>query len=93
MELGKIKLVVGGALLSTLGYQILRSRDAKKVYSFVTAAVLREKEAIMTELTDIKEDCGDIFADAKARNELYADEKDKIIQDRAAKHEKEPAAE
>lgn len=28
-----------------------------------------------------------------ARNELYADEKDKIIQDRAAKHEKEPAAE
>lgn len=83
MDWCKLKLVAGGALLSTLGYRILRSRDAKKLYSFAAATVLREKEHIMGIVTDIKEDCCDIYADAKAINEKYTEENDKIIEDRA----------
>lgn len=85
MEWEKLRLVFGGALLSTLGYRILRSRDAKKVYSYATAAVLREADYIMDIVTDIREDCEDIYADAKARNERYAEEAAQLIEDRAAK--------
>ena len=66
--------VAAGALLSTVGYQILRSRDAKKLYTAATAAVLREKDTIMREVSSIKEDCEDIYADAKAENARRAGE-------------------
>lgn len=80
-----LSLLAGGALIGTLGVRILRSRDAKKVYSFATAAVLREKDHIMEVVTDAKADCGDILADAKARNEQYAELDAQMIEDRAAK--------
>ncbi len=70
---GKWGYMAGGVLLSTLGYQMVRSRDAKKLYTFLTAAVLREKDAIMREVTSIAEDCADIYADAKAENERRAE--------------------
>ena len=91
---GKMRLVACGAALSTLGYRILRSADAKRVYTFATAAVLREKEHIMAELTDIREDCEDIVASAKAMNEDYADERARVIEDYAerAAAEKEAKA-
>ncbi len=92
---GKMRLVACGAALSTIGYRILRSADAKKVYTFATAAVLREKEHIMANLTDIREDCEDILSDAKAMNEEYADERARVIEDHAqrAAAEKQAAAE
>ena len=82
---GKMRLVACGALLSTVGYRIVRSPEARKLYTLATAAVLREKEYIMTELTDIREDCEDIVADAKELNECYAEERAKVIEDRAAR--------
>ncbi len=91
----KMRLLACGAALSTLGYRILRSADAKKLYTFAAAAVLREKEYIMAGLTDIREDCEDILADAKAVNEEYADERARVIEDHAARAaaEREAAAE
>ena len=79
----KIRLLACGGLISTLGYRILRSGEAKKLYTFAAAAVLREKEYIMTGVTDIREDCEDILADAKAYNEEYEEERSRIIEDHA----------
>lgn len=85
MKYTNLTCMVGGALISTLGVRILRSREAKKLYTHATAAVLREKDHIMEVVTDVMADCSDILADAKALNEEYAKEQAQIIEDRAAK--------
>ena len=38
---GKIALFAGGALFGSAGLKLLGSRDARKVYTHVTAAALR----------------------------------------------------
>ena len=65
----KLALFAGGVLFGTAGIDILKSRDAKKLYTRTTAAVLRVKDCVMTTVTRTKENCGDILADAKAINE------------------------
>ena len=69
----KLGLFAGGVLFGTAGIRILSSRDAKKVYTHATAAVLRAKEDVMTTVTTLRENCGDILADAKAINECSAE--------------------
>ena len=71
---GKLALFAGGALLGSAGFSILGSRDAKKVYTHATAAVLRGKDGIMRRVETIQENCSDILADAKAINETRAAE-------------------
>ena len=66
---GKIGLFAGGVLFGTAGLKLLSSKDAKKVYTHTTAAVLRAKECVMTTSTKIKESADDILADAKKINE------------------------
>ena len=84
---GRIGLFCGGALASTLGVRILRSRDAKKVYAFALSALLREKDYIMDGVTEFREECGDVLADAKERNERLAEEREQVIENRAARKE------
>ena len=91
MKWGRLCWLAGGALAGTLGVRILRSKEMKKVYSHATAAVIREKNHIMKFVTDVREDCGAIYADAKEINEKYAAEEEQIIADRAAKHADEAA--
>ncbi len=69
---GKIALFLGGTLFGSAGLKILGSRDAKKVYTHVTAAVLRGKEQVMRDVENVQESCSDILADAKAINEARA---------------------
>lgn len=69
MKWGKLGLFAGGVLFGTAGIRILSSREAKKVYAHTTAAALRAKDDIMTTVTTIRENAGDILADAKALNE------------------------
>ena len=57
-------MVLGGFLCGTAGVKILSSKDAKKVYTHVTAAVLRGADCVMETATAIKENCSDIKADA-----------------------------
>ncbi|MBR4224012.1 MAG: hypothetical protein IKR73_04300 [Oscillospiraceae bacterium] len=66
---GKIGLFAGGVLFGTAGLKILGSKDAKRVYTGVTAAVLRAKECVMETVTNIRENCDDIVTDAKQFNE------------------------
>ena len=48
----KLGLFVGGVLFGTAGIKILSSKDAKKVYTHTTAAVLRAKDTVMTTVTN-----------------------------------------
>lgn len=68
----KIALFAGGALFGSAGVKLLTSRDAKKVYTHSTAAVLRVKDCVMENVTKAQENCGDILEDAKGINEVRA---------------------
>ena len=61
-------MVLGGFLAGTAGVKILSSKDAKKAYTHVTAAVLRCADTVMETATNIKENCEDIKADADEIN-------------------------
>ena len=79
---GKIALFVGGTLFGSYGFKILGSREAKKVYTHTTAAVLRCRDQVMRDVETVQENCSDILADAKAINEARAAEKDaRFIED------------
>ena len=73
---GKIALFVGGTLFGSYGFKLLGSKDAKKVYTHTTAAVLRCKDQIMRDVESVQENCSDILADAKAINEAKAAERE-----------------
>ena len=79
----KLATFVGGVLFGTAGIKILSSKDAKKVYTHTTAAVLRAKEDVMTTVIKIRENADDILADAKAINEEREAAEDAIIDDAA----------
>ena len=65
-----------GVLFGTAGIKLLSSKDAKKVYTNCTAAVLRAKECVMKTAAKVQENAEDIYAEAQQVNE-----------DRAAKAE------
>ena len=56
----------------TAGIKVLSSKDAKKVYTNCTAAVLRAKECVMNTVTTVQENAGDIYEEAKNINEERA---------------------
>jgi len=66
---GRVALFVGGALFGSAGFSILGSKDAKKVYTHVTAAALRGRDAVMERADVLRENCEDIVADAQDINE------------------------
>lgn len=65
-------LFAAGVLFGTAGIKILSSKDAKKVYTQCTAAVLRAKECVMKTATSIQENAEDIYAEAQQINEERA---------------------
>lgn len=80
---GKIAWFIGGTLFGSAGLKILGSKDARKVYTQATAAVLRCKEQVMRDVETVQESCSDILADAKAINEARAAEEARYIEDTA----------
>ena len=78
----KVGLFAAGVLLGTAGIKVLSSKDAKKVYTHTTAAVLRAKDSVMEAVTTVRENAEDIYADAKAINQQRAQqEADAVIED------------
>ena len=68
--------------MCTAGIKVLSSKDAKKVYTHTTAAVLRAKDSVMEAVTTVRENAEDIYADAKAINQQRAQqEADAVIED------------
>lgn len=93
MNWNKIGLFAGGVLFGTAGLKILGSRDAKKVYTQTTAAALRAKETVMTTVTRVRENAGDILADAKQINEDRAADEELVEDESAEEPEEAPAEE
>ncbi|MBE6874244.1 MAG: hypothetical protein E7493_10105 [Ruminococcus albus] len=82
MDLQKLAIFAGGLLCGTAGVKLLKSKEAKKVYAHTTAAALRAKECVMTDVTKVREGCGDIVAEAKEINEKKSsDSAVEIIED------------
>ena len=78
----KLACFIGGVLFGSVGIKLLSSKDAKKVYSHTTAAVLRAKDCVMQAVTNVREDAEDVYADAKDINERHAAEEDaEVIED------------
>ena len=88
MAMKKLGLFAVGVLFGTAGIKLLSSKDAKKVYTETTAAVLRAKECVMGTVTAVREGADDILADAKEINERRAEAaKAEVIEDEADKTE------
>ncbi|PWJ47774.1 DUF6110 family protein [Faecalicatena contorta] len=71
-KMKRIGIFAGGILFGTAGVKILSSKDAKKVYTNCTAAVLRAKECVMKTATTVQENAEDILEEAKQINEERA---------------------
>lgn len=74
-------LFAAGLAFGTAGIKLLSSKDAKKVYTSCTAAVLRAKECVMKTATTVQENAEDILSDAQQINE------DRIAAEEAAAEE------
>lgn len=68
----KVGLFAAGVAFGTAGIRILTSKDAKKMYTHCTAAVLRAKDDVVQKTTTLQENCSDILAEAKLINEERA---------------------
>lgn len=79
----KTALFVGGALFGSAGIKLLTSKDAKKAYTQVTAAVLRMKDCVMQTANLVQENCGDILAEAKDINEARAAAAEQVVEEAA----------
>ena len=65
----KTGIFAAGVLFGTAGIKVLSSQDAKKLFSYFSALVLRAKKGGMKTATTIQENAGDIYAEAKAIND------------------------
>ena len=80
-------LFAAGVLFGTAGIKVLSSKDAKKVYTHTTAAVLRAKDSVMETVTTVRENAEDIYADAKAINQQRAQQEDDAVIEDASEAE------
>ena len=62
-------LFAAGVVFGTAGIKVLSSKDAKKLYTNCTAAVLRAKDCVMKTVSKVQENAEDIYAEAKQINE------------------------
>ena len=65
-------IFAAGVLFGTAGIKVLASKDAKKLYTNCTAAILRAKSCVMKAATTIQENAEDIYAEAQQINEERA---------------------
>ena len=65
-------IFAAGVLFGTAGIKALSSKDAKNVYTKVTAAVLRGKDCVLDVVSNIQENAQDIYAGAQQINDDLA---------------------
>ena len=70
----KVSIFAAGVLFGTAGLKILGGKDARKVYTGCTAAVLRAKECVLDTATKIQEGAEDIYVEAVELNAKRAEE-------------------
>ncbi len=69
-----VKSFIGGILVGTVGLELLRSKNADKVFVPVTAGVLVAKDWVMKRVELISARATDVYADAKAKAQDYLDQ-------------------
>jgi hypothetical protein len=79
-------LFAAGVLFGTAGIKVLSSKDAKRAYTQITAAVLRAKECVLNVVANIQENAEDIYAEAQQINEDRAAQEE-IIEDEIVEEE------
>ena len=57
-------LFAAGVVFGTAGIKVLSSKDAKKLYTNCTAAVLRAKDCVMKTVSKVQENAEEAFEDA-----------------------------
>ena len=72
LKVKKTGIFAAGVAFGTAGIKILTSKDAKKLYTNCTAAVLRAKACVMKTASAIQENAEDIYAEAQQINEERA---------------------
>ena len=78
----KTGIFAAGVAFGTAGIKILTSKDAKKLYTNCTAAVLRAKACVMKTASAIQENAEDIYAEAQQINEDRA-AAEEVVEDTA----------
>ena len=73
----KTGIFAAGVLFGTAGIKALSSKDAKKLYTNCTAAVLRAKDCVMKTASTVQENAEDILAEAKQINEQLKQKKNR----------------
>ena len=68
----KTGFFAAGVLFGTAGIKALSSKDAKKLYTNCTAAVLRAQECVMDTVKTVQENAEEIYEEAKQINEERA---------------------
>ena len=69
------KSFIGGILLGSVGFDLLKAKDADKVYVPVTEAVLIGRDYVMEKVEKINARSQDIYADAKEKADAYLEKK------------------
>ncbi|MGN0159198.1 MAG: DUF6110 family protein [Brotaphodocola sp.] len=69
-----VGIFAAGILFGTAGIKLLSSKDARKVYTQCTAAVLRAKKCVLDTAEKIQASAEDIYAEAQEINEMRAAE-------------------
>ncbi len=69
------KSFIGGILLGSVGFDLLRSKEADKVYVPVTEAVLIGRDYVMKNVEKFNARTQDIYADAKEKADSYLERK------------------
>ena len=82
----KTGVFAAGVLFGTAGIKVLSSKDAKKVYTNCTAAVLRAKECVLKTAATIQENAEDVYAEAQQINEDRA-AAEEVVEDTAEETE------
>ena len=72
LDYNKGGIFAAGVLFGTAGIKALSSKDAKNVYTKVTAAVLRAKDCVLDVVSNIQENAQDIYAGAQQINDDLA---------------------
>ncbi|MBR2668763.1 MAG: hypothetical protein IKE36_03090 [Solobacterium sp.] len=84
MNWTKTRFLAYGFLLGSAGLKVLTSKDAKKVYTKITAAGMRCADETLRVVDELRENAGDIAADARQINEdRKREETEKVIEDAA----------
>ena len=65
----KTGIFAAGVLFGTAGIKVLSSKDAKKLYTNCTAAVLRAKECVLKTAATIQENAEDVYAEAQQKKQ------------------------